>query len=44
MWALSIAIISPLLKCDDFSMKESFVAADVNFMSDGTPSFACITV
>src|SRR5574344_2863328 len=26
------------------SMKESLVAAEVNFISEGTPSFACITV
>ena len=25
-------------------MKESLVAAEVNFISEGTPSFACITV
>ena len=38
--ALSIAIMSPLLRVEGFSIKESFVAADVNFMSEGSPSLA----
>lgn len=36
-----MAIMSPLLSVVGFSIKESFVAAEVNFMSDGTPSLAC---
>ncbi len=32
-------IISPLFNDEGFSIKESFVAAEVNLMSEGTPSF-----
>jgi hypothetical protein len=35
-----MAIMSPLFKVEGFSIKASLVAADVNLMSDGTPSLA----
>lgn len=37
-------MISPLQRADGLSMNESFVAAEVNLISDGTPSLACMTV
>ena len=39
-----MAIMSPLESVVGLSMNESFVAADVNFMSEGTPSLAWMTV
>ena len=36
--------MSPLLSTVGFNINESFVGAEVNFMSDGTPSLACMTV
>lgn len=38
-----MATMSPLLNVDDLNIKESLVAADVNFISEGTPSLACMT-
>lgn len=38
-----MAIMSPLFRTDGLNMKESRVAAEVNFMSKGTPSLACMT-
>lgn len=35
--------VSPLLSVAGLSMKESLVAAEVNFISDGTPSLAWMT-
>ena len=37
-------MMSPLHNVVGFNIKESFVAAEVNFISEGTPSFAWITV
>ena len=39
-----MAIMSPLFITDGLNMKESLVAAEVNFISEGTPSLACMTV
>ena len=36
--------MSPLFSTDGLNMKESLVAAEVNFISEGTPSLACMTV
>ena len=37
MYARSMAIMSPLFSTDGLNMKESLVAAEVNFMSEGPP-------
>mgnify|MGYP004715003665 CR=1 FL=1 len=44
MYARFIAIMSPLFSTDGLNMKESLVAAEVNFMSEGPPALACMTV